>query len=582
MENIKKIISLLNASQHKEVAILFIFMLISMILETFSIALIIPVLASIANPNFLIDYPMAADISAFFGSPTKIQLVIGSMVILAVAFLIKSIFLIYMGWRQSKFQAGLRLFISKKLFTGYMHLPYTFHLQRNSAELIRNVTGEVFEFLATVQSVMVIAAEVLVLIGISTLLLIVEPYGFFAVSGLVAITGSMLFLFTRKKVTKLGGERQEHDGKLLQHLQQGLGGVKDAKLLGCEEEFIKQYRYHISKSAYISVRYGVYQMVPRHLFDFVAIVGMTLLVLIMAEQGKPIDTFITSLGIFAVAAFRLMPSANRILHSMQRLRYNLPVVGKIHHEISMFSTPFKKSNFKKVLTFENKIQIRNVTYIYSGSKKNALSGINITIPKGSSVGFIGESGSGKSTLIDIVLGLLEPTKGDVLIDKVNIQDDLRKWQDQIGYVPQNIYFTDDTIRKNIAFGTPEGKIDDVAIDKAIQKAGLAIFIDNLPDGVNTEIGERGVRMSGGQKQRLGIARALYHNPEVIVFDEATSALDINTEKNVMNSINKLKGKKTLIIVAHRLSTVSECDKIYHFNQSKLKLEGGFHNVIKSI
>jgi ABC-type multidrug transport system fused ATPase/permease subunit len=171
-------------------------------------------------------------------------------------------------------------------------------------------------------------------------------------------------------------------------------------------------------------------MIPRHLFDFVAIVGMTLLVLIMAEQGKPIDTFITSLGIFAVAAFRLMPSANRILHSMQRLRYNLPVVGKIHHEISMFSTPFKKSNIKKVLTFENKIQIRNVAYIYSGSKKNALSGINITIPKGSSVGFIGESGSGKSTLIDIILGLLEPTKGDVLIDKVNIQDDLRKWQNQ--------------------------------------------------------------------------------------------------------------------------------------------------------
>jgi len=583
MTNIGKTIALLSVPQRKKIAILFVFMLFGMVLETFGIALILPVLGIITNPNFLIDYPIAGNISAYFGSPTKIQLVVGSMIMLSFAFLIKSIFLIYMGWKQSQFHADLRVFMSKKLFSGYMYQPYTFHLQRNSAELIRNITGELFEFLVTISSVMTLVAEVLVLIGISVLLFIVEPYGFISVIGLITVLGSVFYFFTQKKILKWGGERQHHDGKLLQHLQQGLGGVKDAKLLGCEGEFIKQYLYHTSRSAYIGIRYGLYQMIPRYLFDLMAVISMTALVLIMVAQGKPVETFVTSLGIFAVAAFRLMPSANRLLNSLQSLKYNMPVVERIYNEMNMFNTlSSKHNNTRDILPFKKNMHIKNITYNYPNSEKAVLSNINITILRGSSVGFIGSSGSGKSTLIDVILGLLKPIEGSVLIDELDIQNNLRKWQNQIGYVPQNIYFTDDTIRKNIAFGLPEDKIDDTAVNNAIQKAELMDFIESLPSGINTMIGERGVRMSGGQQQRVGIARALYYNPNILVLDEATSALDNNTEKNVMRSINKLKGEKTIIIVAHRLSTVSECDKIYHFEQSKLVQEGRFHEVVESI
>ena len=370
----------------------------------------------------------------------------------------------------------------------------------------------------------------------------------------------------------MGEIRQHHDGLRLLHLQQALGGSKDVKLLGRDAEFINRYKIHTNARVGAVQLSGTMQQLPRLWLELIAIGAFALLVITILVQGGGIGEIIPKMGLFAVAAFRLIPSINRILAATQTLKYCSPVIDVLQKELEL---PYD-NEIKSVATsesFKNNLELKNISYTYPSSITPTIKNISLTIKQGTSVGLIGKSGSGKSTLIDILLGLLTPNSGVIAADGIDIEQNMRGWQNQIGYVPQSIYLTDDSLRKNIAFGLPAEEIDEEAVRKAISAAQLTEFVDLLPEGLDTIVGERGVRLSGGQRQRIGIARALYHNPTVLVLDEATSALDTATEKGVMEAVNALQGSKTIIIVAHRLSTIEKCDDVYNLLNGTIESHG---------
>lgn len=556
-------------------------MMLGMLLETLSIGLIIPVVTLMMQGDLVSNYPIIAPVLSFFGNPSQTMLITIVMLGLVGVYLVKNLFLAFLIWKQAHFVYDVRVNISNRLFTSYLRQPYTFHLQRNSAELVRNVSGEVVVFTGVISNAQMLIAELLVLIGITILLLLVEPLGALIVGIVLGGAAWSFHRITHKRISNWGIARQFHDGLRIQHLQQGLGGAKEVKLLGRESDFLEQYNTHNMKSAHVVKLQSVLQNYPRLMFELLAVTGLAILVISMLSQGNELTSIVPTLGLFAAAAFRLMPSVNRVLGSVQTLRYNLPVVNTLYEEINLATPEFvnKKTGSPKVFT--NELSLINIKYQYSGGAEPALDGITIKIRKGESVGCIGTSGSGKSTLIDVILGLLNPSAGQVEVDGYNIQQALRQWQDQIGYVPQTIYLTDDTLRRNVAFGLPNEQIDDLSVLNALKSAQLDEFVSTLPDGIETIVGERGVKLSGGQRQRIGVARALYHDPSVLVLDEATSALDGMTEQGVMEAVTALQGSKTIIVVAHRLSTVENCDRLFRLEHGKVVEEGPPEEILSS-
>lgn len=571
MRVFRKLLALLEPVQLRSAYLLLGLMLIGMVLETLGVGVVVPVLALMTDVQLANKYPIVYQIYDFFGNPDRVRLISGGVMALVGVYALKVGFLAYLSFKQAQFTFGLDASLSQRMYAGYLGQPYTFHMQRNSAHLIRNVTTEVSQFSTAVTAASLLVTESLVLLGIGGLLVLAEPLGAFLVMSALGLAGYSFYFFTKGRVLRWGKARQYHEGQRIQRLQQGLGGIKDVKLLGREREFVKEYAQHNNISSRIGRHLYVLQAMPRLWLELLAIIGLAVLVLSMLTQGKPIESLIPTLGLFAAAAFRLMPSVNRFLNGTQTLRYNLPVINTLYEEKHLFNDS-QFSNHIGVLPFEQKLQLKAVSYAYPSSPKMVLTDIDINIIRGTTVGFIGSSGAGKSTLIDLMLGLLTPDCGQVLVDNIDIRTDMRGWQNQIGYVPQDIYLTDDTIRRNVALGLPEDQIDDQAVRAAIKSAQLNDFVDQLPDGLNTVVGERGVRLSGGQCQRIGIARALYRDPPVLVLDEASSSLDTSTEKAVMESVNALRHSKTILIIAHRLSTVSNCDVLYRIEHGRAVLE----------
>ena len=573
-----EIYGLLNTGERRRIIVLFSLMVVGMGLEMLGVGLVIPAVTLLLQADLSETYPPLAAMLEVLGQPTQVQLIAGGMLLLVCVYLVKALFLGFLAWYQNDFAFGVQRHISSELFATYLYQPYAFHLQRNSAQLIRNAVNEVHKlWFLILNPTLVVLGEGLVLIGVTCLLFIVEPVGALIVVLVLGCAAWGFHLYTRGRLLRLGIARQHHDGQRIQELQQGLGGVKEAKLLGRESGFLAKYEEHNAESARIEQFQATLQLLPRLWIELLAVTGLATLIITMLAQGQQAATIVPTLGLFAAAAFRLMPSAYRVLGAVQNLPYGMPVIKILREELKL--TPELPINVEATVdsrvsnSFKNDIELVNVDYMYPSSSEPALTGLNISIRKGESIGFVGPSGSGKSTLVDIVLGLLTPTSGEVQVDKENIQADLRSWQDQIGYVPQSVYLTDDTLRNNVAFGIPPVRIDEEALNRAIQAAQLDTFVVSQPDGLDTVVGERGVRLSGGQLQRIGIARALYHDPSVLVLDEATSALDTLTEKGVMNSVEALQGSKTLLIVAHRLSTVKHCSRLYQLDRGRVIAEG---------
>jgi len=572
MSTTRKIYAILTPAERKAALVLLALMTIGAVLETLSLGLVIPAIAVLMQRDLASQYPALQPLLNALNNPSQPRLVAIGMLVLVCVYFVKTAFCGFLVWRQTAFVFGLQARLSERLFSLYLSQSYTFHLVRNSAQLIRNMVTEVTDFtVSTALPGALLLTEALVLLGIASLLLFLEPLGAVIVVAVMGSAGWAYQHVTGRRVTRWGEARQHHDGLRIQHLQQGIGAVKDVKLLGRENEFLAQYRVHNLGSARAARLHRTLIDFPRLGLEFLGVVGLTALVLTMLIQGHDVETIIPTLGLFAAAAFRLMPSVNRVVNAIHGLRYGLPVVETLHAELEL-ATPAPAAAPKNVQPFRSNITLQDVTYAYPDASTPALRDLSISIQRGESVGLVGPSGSGKSTLVDIILGLLTADAGEVLVDGRDIKSALRAWQDQIGYVPQSIYLTDDTIRRNIAFGLPDEQINDSAVRRAVKAAQLEDFVTNRPDGLETVLGERGVRLSGGQRQRMGIARALYHDPAVLVLDEATSALDTATEEGVMDAVMALHGSKTILVVAHRLSTVEHCDRLYRLEQGQVVRE----------
>lgn len=568
----RKLWELLTPPQRREGILLAGLMLIGMVLETLGIGLVVPALAFLTQNDGVARFPMLSSWMTGLGNPTYAQLVVMGMLGLVGLHTVRVVFMGFLAWRQARFAFALQAKFSQRLFTGYLRQAYTFHLQRNSAELVRNTMNQVGEITGVVSQGLLLTTEGLLLVGTAALLLAVEPVGAIVVVTTFALASWAFSRATRARLARWGEARQVHERLRLQHLQQGLGGAKDVKLLGRETDFLAQYETHSVGSSRIGEWLATLQAFPRLWLELLAIVELATLVLVMIATGRQVDTLLPTLGLFAAAAFRLMPSVSRVLSAVQIVRVADPVINNLYGEIKFLErepAPMRANPFP----FRDSLCLEGVSFTYPSSEASVLRDISLKIPRGSSVGFIGGSGAGKSTLIDVILGLFTPGTGTVAVDGVDIQRNIRGWQDQIGYVPQSIYLTDDTLRRNVAFGLAEDEIDDAAVRRALRAAQLEAFVSGLPDGVETIVGERGIRLSGGQRQRIGIARALYNDPPVLVLDEATSSVDNVTERGLMDSVRALHGEKTILIVAHRLSTVEHCDKLFRLDRGCLLEEG---------
>lgn len=574
----KKIYELLEPAFRKQALILLILMFFGIIVELLGLGMILPLLSILSTENMAEAYPKTVPLLELLGNPTQGELVFIALGTLVGIYLFKGFFLVFLAWYQTNFSYSLSAHLSSKLLRGYMAKPYSYHLGKNSADLIQNLTGEVSQLTGATSNLFMLITEASAIIGIMVLLVAVEPLGAITVIVLFGLLAVIFHRLTKKKLLDWGIQRQVHDGFRYQYLLQSFGGVKDIMLLGKARYFTNRFQYHNKSSFNLNIKYATLQHVPRLWFEVVGVIGLVTLIVSLIYQGRPLEAIVPTLAVFVAAAFRIIPSLNRMVAAVQTIKYAEPSINRLYAENLTFQELANEVE-SSLLGFREKIELRDVAFSYEGTEGEFLN-VNLSIPVGKTIGFIGKSGSGKSTSVDIILGLLHPNSGEVLVDGVDIMCNIRGWQNQIGYVPQTIYFLDETLRNNIAFGLEADQIDESAVLEAVKLAQIEEFVASLPEGLDTIIGENGVRISGGQRQRIGIARALYHKPSVLVLDEATSALDNATEDGIMKSIAALHGEKTIIIVAHRLRTVSMCDQLFLMGNGKVLKTGSYAEVME--
>ncbi|ASN05985.1 ABC transporter [Virgibacillus necropolis] len=575
---VKKILSLFNKREKKKLLILFFMMIIAALFETVGIGLIIPFVGIVTNPSIIQEEAILSNIYDLFNFQSTTSFIIFSVALLLTTFVLKNLYLLLFNYAQFRVILNQQVKLSRDLFKEYLIKPYTFHLQRNTADLLRNVNGEVSKvFQGIVISGFQLFTEILVTICILVLLLVTAPVATIVAS--ILLGGSVFLFFTilRKKISYLGEEQQKVSGTMIKWVNQGLGASKEVKVSGKENFFIKAYTGQSQIKANNSRYMKMLEQVPRLFIETLLVSIVLITMLIVVFQGTSTTEVVSTMALFAMAAFRLMPSITRVVALITTIRYSQPALSIVYDDLfnnkeEYLTTPYDAKSAlinKGEKTFLDSIKLNLVTFRYPKQNAYSIKDVSLTIPIGQSVAFIGESGAGKTTLVDIILGLFQPESGSVLVDGKNLYDQKSLWQQKIGYIPQSIYLSDDSIRGNIAFGVDSGQIEDDEVWKALDQAQLKEFVESLPDQLETSVGERGVRLSGGQRQRIGIARALYHNPEILFMDEATSALDTNTEREIMKAIDSLKTEKTLIIIAHRLSTIENCDIVFKISNGRL-------------
>jgi ATP-binding cassette, subfamily B, bacterial PglK len=569
-----RISRLLTPSQRKSAVVLLGMMVVGLVVDIAGISLVIPVMVLMMQADVGTRYPVLAPALAQLGNPGQHALIIAAVLALVVLYGAKNLYLAFLAWWETRFAYDVQARLAQRLFANYLRQPYAFHLRRNSAGLVHIITGEVSMLVhQAIAPGMIVLTEALTLLGIGTLVFLLEPAAAAAVGGVLGLASWGFHRATRARIKAWGQDYQHHEGLRMQHLMQGLGGVKEVRLLGREEDFLARFDVHNTQCARMERSLETLQKFPRLWLEVLAVTGLAVLVLTMLAQGREMERIVPAVALFAAAAFRLMPSMGRMLRSAQSVRYSLPVITTLSEEVRLAACAPARQPGVPPARFQRDIRVAGIHFAYPQSQDDTLRDVSMLLRSGETVGLIGPSGSGKSTLVDILLGLLVPAQGQVRVDGQDIQQDLRGWQDQIGYVAQSIYLTDDTIRRNVAFGLPDERIDDAAVTRAIKAAQLEEFIAGQPEGLDTLVGERGVRLSGGQRQRIGIARALYHDPPVLVLDEATSSLDTQAERGVMQAVAHLHHSKTILIVAHRLTTVEQCDRIYRLEHGRIVAQG---------
>jgi len=586
IDSLKKVYQLLPAGDNYKLAALFVMMLIASVITVAGIGMVPVFVTLVIDSDWVMSQPVIGPALESYGIVTPQRLVVLGAALLILIFFLKALYMGFYEYMRLNFMLNRHLYLQNRLFNAYMRSKYTFFIRRNSSELLRNVSSEVNRVIeGALQPVLIILLNLIMTVVIITGLMFVEPL--ITIVGIVLFgTTSYLYLkITKSKIRQYGRESLVYRQLMTMAILQGLGGFKDAKVLNREKHFLDAYNENAKKHKVYDVWKGVLNSLPLHMIELMALTGILFIAILMVLQFRDMNSIITILALYGAAITKLKPSINYIIQNINSLRYNVFSVQAIYDDLMMLEG--NKVHVRPIdthtppLEIKQSIAIKDLMYTYHGGNEPAILNINITIPKNSAVAFVGASGVGKTTLVDVILGLLEPQKGAVEVDGNNIFDDIRAWQRNIGYIPQFIYLTDDSIRNNICFGIPGDEIDEEKLWAAVETAQLAEFVRKLDEGIDTIVGERGVRLSGGQRQRIGIARALYNNPQVLIMDEATSALDNITERHVVTSIEKLRGDKTLIMIAHRLTTVQRCDIIYMMKDAEIIASGTYEELLLS-
>ena len=561
-----KILDLLSLREKKTGGVVLGMMLVLAFLETAGVASVMPFLAVLGQPELVETQPVLAWVyeRGGFESVDRFLFLLGVGAFVMV--LVSAVFRIVTTYAMTRWTQMRRYSIGARLLATYLRQPYEFFLNRNSADLSKSILSEVDELVLKVfRPALHLIAYSLVAIVLVGFLIWLDPVVALLVATVVGGAYGLIYLSVRGVLSRMGEDRLRANRQRFTAASEALGGIKDLKVLGREEAYLRRFRGPASRFARHQSLSLTLSTVPKYLIEAVGFGGVLLLALALLRTGGNLGTVLPILGVYTFAGYRLLPSAQHIFRSISDLRFGLPAVEDAWRELQLGTesggTPREG---KDKLRLIQALCLKNVHFRYPGADHDALQGLNADIPAGRSVAFIGATGAGKTTAIDLILGLLSPTRGQIEVDGTPLTDErVRAWQRNIGYVPQSIFLADASVAENIALGIPSEQIDRDAVQRAAKMAAIHDFIEaRLPKGYDTEVGERGVRLSGGQRQRLGIARALYHEPDVLVLDEATSALDSRTEASIVEALGRLEGKKTIIMIAHRLSTVERCDRIF--------------------
>lgn len=579
----RKAFFVLTSAERRRAVLLLGLMVVMALFEVIGVASVMPFLAVLANPGMVETNPWLAWLYDFggFKSPDRFLVILGtgSFVMLLLSAAVRSLTF----YTQSLFIQMNRHSLSCRLLEGYLNQPYQFFLDRQSGDMSKNILSEVDLFVDRgLMPMAQMISQAMVLVVLLAFLLLVDPLTALTVALVIGGTYIVIYRFVRQILARAGEERLEANRRRFEAASEALGGIKSIKILGCEARYLERFR----NSSFIMARRialsSLLGQLPRYTIEAVAFGGIILMALILTlrqgtQEGGALATVLPILGLYAFTAYRILPAAQNIYQNVSSLCFARSAIEGMAHEITSVLPKGRKAQPTAHLRVTRALELQSVTYHYLTVHGTGITDVSLTLQRGQSLGIIGTTGAGKTTLVDVILGLLVPSSGQMLVDGTQVTDaNRRAWQDNLGYVPQDIYLTDSSVAENIALGLDPHEIDPARVEEVARMARIHDFVvGELPEGYATRVGERGVRLSGGQRQRIGIARALYHDPEMIVFDEATSALDNVTEAEVMEAVGGLSGKKTLIIIAHRLSTVERCDMVVRLNKGRLTQPSNF-------
>jgi ATP-binding cassette, subfamily B, bacterial PglK len=558
-------------------------------LEAGSIGTVAPFVAVLNAPGRVFGVPAIRTLLTALHIDDAKQLLVVFGLGVACLFVVKSVYLVFLYRWMFRYIYQKHVKLTRQVLTGYLRAPYAFHLQRNTAELIKATTETIQRFSAGfLTMVLVVTGEVLVVMALVTLLMIIEPGATFAAVLVLGIPTALLYRSMQRRLADSGRVAEQSLAVMIQWAEQAIGGIKETLVMDRAAFFIDRHGRHTQQFADSWRSFMMLSNIPRLVMDTLAVIAMVAMALVTLARGQDLRSIFPILAVFAVAALRLMPSASRIAQGLAALRFHYGATEVIDRELRATretrldpALPAPNRARSSALPFAQSLVLEDLSYRYPSAPRPAIDGVSLEIPRGHWVGFAGPTGAGKTTLVDLVLGLLVPAGGKISVDGHNIHDDIAAWQRNIGYVPQDVYLMDDTVRHNVAFGLAEDEIDDARVWEAVRAAQVEKVVRMLPGGLNAMVGQRGGRLSGGERQRLGLARALYHNPPLLVVDEGTANLDAKTEAAILGTLAGLRGEKTVIFIAHKLDLFSGCDRVYLLRHGRIDNSGTYHELFST-
>ena len=576
---LQKINQIFDKKQKRQLVLLGFMIFIGGFLETLGVSTMIPVVTVLLTPEkvqeYIDKYEVLGNICTAFHITGVNQVAVSLLLFLMAVYVIKNLYLLFLVYRQNTFITQNRNNMISRVMAEFLNRPYEQYLGADIPTVFRITDSDIPQTFALMLAVLSLASEVVVSCLIFLVLLIQNVKMTLFVMFVFGVLTLVIVKVLKPRLNRIGAKNQEIQSRIAKWRIQATYGLKDVKVLNREEFFVRNYYETGKVGANVARNYAVLNNTPRLLIETIFIVSMLGYITIYINGGGDVSEMMTTIATFGVAAIRVLPSVNRINTYITEIAYATPSLNFVYENLQQgmktdaMLAERKANSQKEKLKLDDKIELNHISFHYPDSDKNIFTDAHMVVPRGKSVGIMGSSGAGKSTIVDILLGLLHVQEGQITCDGVDIFKNYESWLAQIGYIPQSIYLIDESIRENIAFGIDADKIDEKRIWEVLEEAQLKEFIEELPEGLDTTIGDRGIRLSGGQRQRIGIARALYHNPEILVFDEATSALDNETEAAVMEAVNSFHGKKTMVIIAHRLNTIEKCDIIYKVENEKI-------------